>query len=103
MKRLNQVHRGIEKTTDVLSFPIYGSVGEIPADREYLLGDIVINVRAAQKQAPEYGLSLDSEIRRLLIHGFLHLLGFDHEIGRYQERKMRIRETELNNALQALD
>ncbi len=75
----------------------------MPDDKDFLLGDIVINVRAAERQAAGYGLTLDREIRRLLIHGFLHLLGYDHEKNRYQEAKMRRREMEMEDALEALD
>jgi len=103
MKRLNRLHRALDKTTDVLSFPIYEHRGEIPRDRESLLGDIVINLDAAKRQSPLYGLTFSAEVRRLLIHGFLHLLGYDHERNPYQQKKMRRQETELRNALEALD
>ncbi len=103
MKRINSRYREVSKTTDVLSFPIYGSPGEMPDDKDFLLGDIVINVRAAERQEAEYGLTFDREIRRLLIHGFLHLLGYHHETNRYQEAKMRRHEKEMENALEALD
>ncbi len=76
----------MDKTTDVLSFP---------QDDRLLLGDIVINLQAAKRQAVEYGHSLSRELNRLLIHGLLHLLGYDHEKGRYADRKMRKKEEEL--------
>ncbi len=103
MKRINALYRTIPKTTDVLSFPIYGRPDEMPDDKDFLLGDIVINVRAAERQAAEYELTFDREIRRLLIHGFLHLLGYHHETNRYQEAKMRRYEKEMEDALEALD
>jgi probable rRNA maturation factor len=103
MKELNRRYRGIDRTTDVLSFPIYEGTGEFPEDREFLLGDIVINLRVADRQSAQYGLTLRGEVRRLLIHGFLHLLGYDHEKNRYQESKMRKLETELRNTLETLD
>lgn len=103
MKRLNSAYRGIDRTTDVLSFPIYGSAEEMPADRQFLLGDIVINPHAAKRQSVLCGATFDEEIRRLLIHGFLHLLGYDHERNRYQARKMREEERRLLHALEALD
>ncbi|HWR58772.1 MAG TPA: rRNA maturation RNase YbeY [Thermodesulfovibrionales bacterium] len=103
MKKLNHRYRGIAKATDVLSFPLYASVGEMPGDREFLLGDIVINLPAAKRQAAEYGLTFGKEVRRLLIHGFLHLLGYDHEKNSYQKKKMKMSETELRNTLEAVD
>ena len=103
MKRLNRLHRTLNKTTDVLSFPIYERRVEIPVDRESLLGDIVINLDAAKRQSSLYDLTLFGEVRRLLIHGFLHLLGYDHERNPYQQRKMRRHENELRNTLETLD
>ena len=103
MKRLNRLHRSLNKPTDVLSFPLYEHRGEIPDDRESLLGDIVINLYAARRQSPLYGLTFYDEVRRLLIHGFLHLLGYDHERNPYQQRKMNRQESSLRNALETLD
>jgi len=103
MKKLNRLHRTLNKTTDVLSFPIYERRVEIPVDRESLLGDIVINLDAAKRQSSLYDLTLFGEVRRLLIHGFLHLLGYDHERNPYQQRKMRRHENELRNTLETLD
>jgi len=103
MIRLNRLHRTLNKPTDVLSFPIYEHKGEIPGSRESLLGDIVINLEAAKRQSGLYGLTFYDEVRRLLIHGFLHLLGYDHEKNPYQQKKMKRHESELRNALEALD
>jgi probable rRNA maturation factor len=99
MKELNLYYRNKNKTTDVLSFPLI-SEAEIKNKKlnlsAYLpLGDIVINLQQARRQALESGLSLYEEIHRLLIHGFLHLLGFDHEKNRYQAKKMKRLEREL--------
>lgn len=103
MERLNSTFRGKKKTTDVLSFPIYNSLKEIPAKGDVLLGDIVINLKAAMRQAGEYGVTYYDEVRRLLVHGFLHLLGYDHERSRYQGIKMRKKEKELHNAFEEMD
>jgi len=103
MTRLNRLHRTLNRTTDVLSFPIYERRAEIPVDRQSLLGDVVINLDAAKRQASLYGLTLYGEVRRLLIHGFLHLLGYDHERNPYQEKEMRRHENELRNTLETLD
>lgn len=99
MRSLNREYRGIDRTTDVLSFPQYDS-NELKEKREsvdslLLLGDIVISPARAKSQAREYGLVFYGEINRLLIHGLLHLLGYDHETNRYQAWKMRKMEEEL--------
>jgi probable rRNA maturation factor len=103
MKDLNRIHRNINKTTDVLSFPLYRSMKEMPAASPCLLGDVVINPRAAQRQAVTYDVNVGGEIRRLLIHGFLHLLGYDHERSRYRAKRMRQMEKTLWDALETLD
>jgi probable rRNA maturation factor len=103
MKRLNATYRCMNTTTDVLSFPMYATVKEVPDDRPSLLGDIVINPRAAKRQSARYNVTCHEEVRRLLIHGFLHLLGYDHEGTRYEAEKMRKEERRLQHALETLD
>jgi probable rRNA maturation factor len=76
MKRLNATFRGVDATTDVLAFPGYSEPG--PAGRTHL-GDIAVSIPQADRQARVLGHSLSREIRILLLHGYLHLLGFDHE------------------------
>lgn len=79
MRELNRAHRGKDAATDVLSFPLY-EPGDAPHPHaERLLGDIVISVETARRQAAEYDAPLQNEIYRLLIHGLLHVLGHDHE------------------------
>jgi probable rRNA maturation factor len=82
IKRLNKLYRNKDKPTDVLSFPI----GEKVEDW-LILGDIVISVDTAKRQAQELGYSLEEELKRLLVHGLVHLLGYDHELGREEEKK----------------
>ena len=77
MHELNRVHRGKDRPTDVLSFP--QREGEESDPDDPVLGDIVLSVERAQTQADERGHSLETEIRILLVHGILHLLGYDHE------------------------
>ena len=78
IQELNREHRGKDKPTDVLSFPLY-EPGEAPQPQaERLLGDVVISVDTAKRQAAEYDAPLQNEIYRLLIHGILHVLGHDH-------------------------
>ena len=92
MKELNNFFRGKDSTTDVLSFPhdpdefeLKAPVAPAPdpdasADLGYqFLGDIVISAEQAARQAEENGLPLDGEIKQLILHGLLHLCGYDHE------------------------
>jgi probable rRNA maturation factor len=90
MRALNRAHRGKDAPTDVLSFPLYGpetfdrSAQTRPLTRgdegsERLLGDIVISVDTAGRQAQAYDAPLQRELERLLIHAVLHLAGHDHE------------------------
>jgi len=98
---LNRQYRGLDKPTDVLSFSLLeGEEADIAFEDEYesseedsdwqdegkpqdpfadLLGDIVISVPRAEAQAEEYGHSVERELGFLFVHGFLHLLGYDHE------------------------
>ena len=93
MKELNGFFRGKDSTTDVLSFP--HEADEFDSD-ETKLGDIVISVEQAQKQAKENKLTLENEIKQLILHGLLHLCGYDHEIDRGEMNK---RELELRRKL----
>jgi len=99
MVELNRAYMGREGTTDVLSFPLYESPREFPDDREFLLGDIVIDPLRAAEQARYYGITLRQELRRLLVHGLLHLAGYDHERNPYQKRRMREKEEAILKAL----
>lgn len=86
IKDLNNEYRNIDKATDVLSFPMEDDV---------LLGDIVISLEKAKEQAPIFNNSYKEEILRLLIHGLLHLIGYDHINGGRQAKKMTDKEKEL--------
>ena len=77
VRRLNRNFRGKDRNTDVLSFPSGGA--ELP-DGTRPLGEIVISVAQAARQAEAAGHSLAVELRLLVIHGYLHLLGYDHEV-----------------------
>ncbi|MDW8067090.1 MAG: rRNA maturation RNase YbeY, partial [Aquificaceae bacterium] len=72
IRELNRNYRGMDKATDVLSFILNEKVGEYR-----LLGEIVISADTANRQAQESGYSLEEEVKRLLVHGFVHLLGYD--------------------------
>ena len=84
IKELNKTYRGKDRPTDVLSFPMGDRI-----DGKLILGDVVISLDTARRQAKELGHSLEEEVERLLVHGILHLLGYDHELGREEERKFR--------------
>lgn len=98
---LNREYRNIDRPTDVLSFPL-GENGVYDINNETgasLLGDIVISIETALKQASLYGHSLEREIGFLTVHSMLHLLGYDHELGKLEERIMREKEEEILNTL----
>jgi probable rRNA maturation factor len=79
--RLNRQFRGKPKPTDVLSFPTNGAgVSDFPHNfGASFLGDIAISPQAARRNANRFGRSLDEELRILILHGVLHLVGYDHE------------------------
>jgi len=95
---LNERYRGKAEATDVLSFSLLE--GEQEGFRGELLGDVVIGIETAARQASEGGRCFDDEVARLLIHGVLHLLGHDHE-DPVEARAMRSEETRLWRALEA--
>jgi len=101
MTELNSSYRGINKTTDVLSFE--SGIPVETSDSNNVLGDIVISVPKADAQAEEYGTSFHDELYRLLIHGTLHLLGYDHELSAHEAKKMTKKEQEIFNAAKKMD
>lgn len=96
IRDLNSQYRGIDRETDVLSFPL--SDFDIPAGPKSL-GDIVISIDKAITQAEEYGHSLRRELCFLCVHSTLHLLGFDHEVGEEERIKMEKMQEEILQAL----
>jgi len=93
IRELNQFFRGKDSATDVLSFPHEPSEFD---PRDDFLGDIVISTETAQRQAKENGLLLENEIKQLILHGLLHLCGYDHEA---DNGEMNRRELELRDKL----
>ncbi|HEY8561328.1 MAG TPA: rRNA maturation RNase YbeY [Pyrinomonadaceae bacterium] len=91
MRALNKEFRGKDKTTDVLSFPF--EADEFDAEQNFL-GDIVISLEQAGKQAAENGLEIETEVKQLILHGILHLCGYDHETdtGEMNRRELELRE-----------
>jgi probable rRNA maturation factor len=102
IRALNRDWRGVDSATDVLSFSQLEDSGAAPrspralrGSAELLLGDVVISIDTALAQAREYGVAPASRLRRLLIHGFLHLIGYDHERSPADARRMFARERAL--------
>ena len=99
IRELNRKFRNIDRATDVLSFPLFDYTGESeepPVDEFVgMLGDIVISLEQAKKQAEEFGHSFEREAAFLTVHSMLHLLGYDHEAGGDEEADMRRRQREI--------
>jgi len=93
IQKLNRQYRDIDQPTDVLSFPQTGDEPD-PLDSP-LLGDVVISTEMAWRQAGEHGLGLEEELLLLLIHGILHLLGYDHERSENDAHKMKTKTRQL--------
>jgi probable rRNA maturation factor len=112
IRQLNRDYRGKDKATDVLSFPMLeldpldeSSYHETleqyvdPGTGELVLGDIVISVEKAIEQAKEYGHSIQRELAFLMVHGLLHLLGYDHEKDEENEQAMFKRQEDILQSL----
>lgn len=90
---LNRTYRDVDRPTDVLSFPMDdGDTGTVP-----LLGDIVVSIQTALRQAAEYGHSPERETGFLLVHGFLHLTGFDHDTKEHELEMFRLQDEVLEH------
>lgn len=100
IRRINKEYRNIDKETDVLSFPMFGKeeLKQLVAKKEYLvedvLGDIMISIPRVEEQAKEYGHSFQRELSYMLVHGFYHLMGYDH-IEEQDKIKMRPKEEKI--------
>jgi len=96
MRRVNHTFRGKDRTTDVLSFP--GVEGAEPEPAARHLGDLLISVPAARRQAAAAGHGVERELRLLLLHGLVHCLGHDHETddGRMERLERRLRRAWLD-------
>lgn len=100
MQAINREQRGIDRTTDVLSFPLYEPDEPIELFEEELapFGDIVLSVPKALAQAEEYGHSVEREVLYLIVHGLLHLAGYDH-LDEAEKAEMRAAEERLLSAI----
>jgi len=94
--RLNKLYRNVDRPTDVLAFAMReGEDGELNSE---ILGDVVISLTTAERQADEYEHSLEEELSLLVSHGILHLLGYDHE----EKDDMLIMQQKQNEVLHSL-
>lgn len=98
IRDLNRTYRGIDSPTNVLSFPM--QEGRFSDLKPGLLGDVVISCETAQREAEEAGIDLSERMSQLLIHGILHLVGYDHERGDSDEAVMEDKSRELMKILE---
>jgi len=92
--QLNRDYREVDSPTDVLSFPQFDDLNDLPEEGEIALGDVVICKDKAEEQAQEFGHSFEREIIYLFVHSVLHLLGYDH-MDEDEKKIMRRREEEV--------
>ena len=89
IKKLNSKFRGRDHVTDVLSFPGDAEVFEV--DQQKHLGEVVISVPRAAAQARGNGLSFSGEVKQLILHGLLHLSGYDHETDKGEMNRLELK------------
>jgi probable rRNA maturation factor len=89
IRKLNRQFRGKNYATDVLSFPSAAEAFEV--DRQNELGEVVISVQRAASQARSNGLSFSNEMKQLILHGLLHLSGYDHETDQGEMNRLELR------------
>ena len=100
IKEINREYRAIDKETDVLSFPMFEKdeldlkVKNKDFEHEDVLGDIVISIEKVEEQAKEYGHSFEREFSYMIVHGFYHLMGYDH-IKEEDKKVMRPKEDKI--------
>lgn len=97
IREINKKYRNIDKTTDVLSFPMFekNEIDDIKTtDTFEVLGDIIISIEQIEKQAIQYNHSFEREFSYMLVHGFYHLIGYDH-IDENDKKIMRKKEEEV--------
>ncbi len=94
IQELNKKYRGVDSPTDVLSFAMLEGESVPGEEEEVILGDVVISLETAGRQAREFGHSFHREAAYLTVHGVLHLLGYDHQ-EEENRRRMREREEEI--------
>lgn len=104
IRKINKEYRNVDRETDVLSFPMFEKedleekIKKQDFEHEDVLGDIVISIKRVEEQAKEYGHSFERELSYMLVHGFYHLMGYDH-IEEADKIKMRPKEEKILNDL----
>ena len=104
IRKINKKYRKIDKATDVLSFPMFekSELDEKIKNKDFLyedvLGDVIISIDKVREQAEEYGHSFERELSYMLVHGFYHLMGYDH-IEEEDKKIMRPKEEKILNEL----
>ena len=104
IRKINKEYRNIDKATDVLSFPMFekeeleNKIKDNNFIHEDVLGDLVISIEKVKEQAEEYGHSFERELSYMLVHGFYHLMGYDH-IEEEDKKLMRPKEEKILNEL----
>lgn len=99
IRELNALYRNVDSVTDVLSFPQYDDLAEMPDEGQICIGDVVICTEQALLQADEYGHSSERELVYLFVHSIYHLLGYDH-IEEEDKKEMRDKEEKVMQHLQ---
>lgn len=105
IRKINQKYRNIDRATDVLSFPMFDKkdleekILKEDFEHEDMLGDIVISIDKVKEQAKEYGHSFEREFSYMIVHGFYHLMGYDH-IEEKDKKIMRPKEEKILNDLE---
>ena len=104
IQKINKEYRNIDKPTDVLSFPMFEKqeleekIKNEDFEHEDILGDIIISIQKVQEQAKEYEHSFERELSYMVVHGFYHLMGYDH-IKEKDKKQMRPKEEKILNDL----
>lgn len=104
IRKINKKYRKIDKATDVLSFPMFekAELDEKIKNKDFLyedvIGDIIISIEKVKEQAEEYGHSFERELAYMVVHGFYHLMGYDH-IEEEDKKEMRPKEETILNRL----
>lgn len=104
IQKINKEYRNIDRATDVLSFPMFekSELDEMIEKQEFehedVLGDLVISIEKVKEQAKEYGHSFERELSYMVVHGFYHVMGYDH-IKEEDKAKMRPKEEKVLNDL----
>ena len=105
IQEINKQYRNIDRATDVLSFPMFekdeldSKIQENDFENEDILGDIVVSVEKVNEQAIEYGHSFERELSYMIVHGFYHLMGYDH----IEEEDKKVMREKEENILKKLD